>query len=76
MAFVSPVATGTGWIRLGHLSPGTPPVDVCVYSSGNSSARIGLPEVEYGDISPYEPSVQVTTASPSGQPGPPRRGSL
>ena len=53
MAFVSPVATGTGWIRLGHLSPGTPPVDVCVYSSGNSSARIGLPEVEYGDISPY-----------------------
>ena len=44
MALVSPAATGTGWIRLGHLSPDTPPVDVCVYSCGNSSARIGLPE--------------------------------
>ena len=76
MAFVSPAATGTGWIRLGHLSPDTPPVDVCVYSSRNSSARIRLPEVEYGDISPYETlgagdysiAIRAAEASASGQP--------
>ena len=76
MALVSPAATGTGWIRLGHLSPDTPPVDVCVYSGGNSSARIGLPEVEYGDISPYETlsagdysiAIRPAGASASGQP--------
>ncbi len=75
MAFVSPAATGTGWIRLGHLSPDTPPVDVCVYSSRNSSARIRLPEVEYGDISAYETlgagdysiAIRAAEASASGQ---------
>ena len=73
MAFVSPAATGTGWIRLGHLSPDTPPVDVCVYSSRNSSARIRLPEVEYGDISPYETlgagdySIAIRAAEASGK---------
>src|ERR1700733_9758541 len=47
-------ATTTGWIRLAHLSPNTPPVDVYLYSFGNSSAQIVLHHVAYGTVSPYE----------------------
>jgi hypothetical protein len=45
---------GSGWIRLAHLSPNTPPVDVYLYSFGNSHAMIVLHHVGYGDVSPYE----------------------
>src|SRR5499427_9612781 len=44
----------TGWIRLAHLSPNTPPVDVYLYSFGNSHAMIVLRHVAYGTVSPYE----------------------
>jgi uncharacterized protein DUF4397 len=44
----------TGWIRLAHLSPNTPPVDVYLYSFGNSHAMIKIPHVAYGTVSPYE----------------------
>ena len=44
----------TGWIRLAHLSPNTPPVDVYLYSFGNSHAMIVLHHVAYGTVSPYE----------------------
>src|SRR5438552_5053434 len=44
----------TGWIRLAHLSPNTPPVDVYLYSFGNSNAQIVLHHVAYGTVSPYE----------------------
>src|ERR1700750_1424090 len=47
-------AAGTGWIRLAHLSPNTPPVDVYLYSFGNSDAKIVLHHVSYGEVSPYE----------------------
>ena len=47
-------ATGTGWIRLAHLSPNTPPVDVYLYSFGNTNAQIVLHHVAYGTVSPYE----------------------
>ena len=47
-------ATGTGWIRLAHLSPNTPAVDVYLYSFGDSSAQIVLHHVAYGTVSPYE----------------------
>ena len=47
-------AAGTGWIRLAHLSPNTPPVDVYLYSFGNSDAKIVLHHVAYGEVSPYE----------------------
>jgi Domain of unknown function (DUF4397) len=57
-AYASSATTGTGWIRLAHLSPNTPPVDVYLYSFGNSSAIIVLHHVAYGDVSPYE-SVQA-----------------
>jgi hypothetical protein len=53
-AAAAPAAASTGWIRLAHLSPNTPPVDVYLYSFGNSNAQIVLHHVAYGDVSPYE----------------------
>jgi len=53
-AYASSATTGTGWIRLAHLSPNTPAVDVYLYSFGNSSAQIVLHHVAYGTVSPYE----------------------
>ncbi|HEX4088302.1 MAG TPA: DUF4397 domain-containing protein [Trebonia sp.] len=46
-------ASGTGWIRLAHLSPNTPAVDVYLYSFGNPDAKMVLHHVGYGDVSPY-----------------------
>src|SRR6516225_7868677 len=57
-AHASSATTGTGWIRLAHLSPNTPAVDVYLYSFGNSNAMIVLHHVAYGTVSPYE-SVQA-----------------
>jgi hypothetical protein len=53
-ATAASAAPGTGWIRLAHLSPNTPPVDVYLYSFGNSNAQIVLHHVAYGTVSPYE----------------------
>src|SRR5262249_20435145 len=53
-ASASSATTGTGWIRLAHLSPNTPAVDVYLYSFGNSDAKIVLHHVAYGTVSPYE----------------------
>ena len=57
-------ATTTGWIRLAHLSPNTPAVDVYLYSYGDSSAQIVLHHVAYGTVSPYEqvPTGEYTVA--------------
>ena len=57
-AFASSATTGTGWIRLAHLSPNTPAVDVYLYSFDDSNAMIVLHHVAYGTVSPYE-SVQA-----------------
>ena len=46
-------AQGTGWLRLAHLSPNTPAVDVYLYSAGNPKARVVLRHVAYGTVSPY-----------------------
>lgn len=59
MAATSSVAHGQasaqdGWIRLAHLSPNAPDVDVYLYSIGNSNAMIVLHHVSYGTVSPYE----------------------
>ena len=76
-ASASSATTGTGWIRLAHLSPNTPPVDVYLYSFGNSStAQIVLHHVAYGTVSSYEAvnagdytvAMRATGASPSSQP--------
>jgi hypothetical protein len=45
--------SSTGWIRLAHLSPNTPAVDVYLYSFDNPDAQIILHHVAYGDVSPY-----------------------
>ena len=49
-ASASSATSGTGWIRLAHLSPNTPPVDVYLYSFGNSNAQIVLHHVAYGTV--------------------------
>jgi Domain of unknown function (DUF4397) len=48
-------ASGTAWIRLAHLSPDTPAVDVYLYAFGNPRARTVLRHVGYGDVSGYLP---------------------
>jgi len=53
-AAAASAATTTGWIRLAHLSPNTPAVDVYLYSFDDSSAQIVLHHVAYGTVSPYE----------------------
>ncbi len=50
----APASHGTGWLRLAHLSPNTPAVDVYLYSFGNSHAMIVLKHVSYGTVSPYQ----------------------
>jgi Domain of unknown function (DUF4397) len=75
-AFASSATSGTGWIRLAHLSPNTPAVDVYLYSFGDSNAQTVLHHVAYGTVSPYEPvtagdysvAMRPTGASPSSQP--------
>jgi hypothetical protein len=47
-------ASGYGWVRLAHLSPNTPPVDVYLYSYGKPNAMVVLHHVSYGTVSPYE----------------------
>jgi hypothetical protein len=47
-------ASGTGYLRLAHLSPNTPAVDVYLYSFGDPSAMVVLHHVAYGEVSPYE----------------------
>jgi hypothetical protein len=55
-AMASPAATsaGTGWLRLAHLSPNTPAVDVYLYPFRNSVAMVVLKHVAYGTVSPYQ----------------------
>src|SRR5690242_1150196 len=68
--------SSTGWIRLAHLSPNTPPVDVYLYSFGNSHAMVVLHHVAYGTVSPYEKvtageytvAMRGLGASPTSQP--------
>ncbi len=75
-ASASSATAGTGWIRLAHLSPNTPPVDVYLYSFGNSNAQIVLHHVAYGTVSPYEAvtpgdysvAMRASGAAPSSQP--------
>lgn len=54
VASAAPAAAGAGWIRLAHLSPNTPAVDVYLYSFDNPHAMIVLKHVGYGAVSPYE----------------------
>jgi hypothetical protein len=53
-ATAASASAGPGYLRLAHLSPNTPAVDVYLYSFGNSSAMVVLHHVAYGDVSTYE----------------------
>jgi hypothetical protein len=63
-ASAASASTGHGWLRLAHLSPNTPAVDVYLYSFNNPNARIVLKHVAYGTVSPYEqvPAGEYTVA--------------
>lgn len=47
-------APADGYVRLAHLSPDTPAVDVYLYSPGTTEPRLVLRHVEYGVLSPYQ----------------------
>jgi hypothetical protein len=53
-AAAAPASSGYGWVRLAHLSPNTPAVDVYLYNYGKPNAEIVLHHVSYGTVSPYE----------------------
>lgn len=53
-ASAAPASAGNGYLRLAHLSPNTPAVDVYLYSFGDPSAMVVLKHVAYGEVSPYE----------------------
>ncbi|HEX7994976.1 MAG TPA: DUF4397 domain-containing protein [Streptosporangiaceae bacterium] len=57
-------SAGAGWLRLAHLSPNTPAVDVYLYSFHNSKALIIVHHVAYGTISGYQkiPAGEYTVA--------------
>lgn len=54
-ALASPAThQATGYLRLAHLSPNTPPVDVYLYSVGNKNAMVVVHHVAYGTVSGYQ----------------------
>ena len=53
-ASASAAAASTGWVSLGNLSETPSPVDVYLYSSGNSSPEFVQHGVAYGTILPYQ----------------------
>jgi len=57
-------APADGYVRLAHLSPDTPAVDVYLYSAGAKSPKLVLRHVPYGALSPYQrlPSGGYTVA--------------
>jgi hypothetical protein len=75
-ASASPAAASTGWVSLGNLSETPSPVDVYLYSSGNSSPQFVQHGVAYGTILPYQPvnagdySVKMRTAGSSASSNP------
>lgn len=61
-------ATG-GWVRLAHLSPDTPSVDVALTAFDDSSSMLALSDVAYGDVSDYTrvpAGTYVATMTPAG----------
>lgn len=71
-AFMPTAATaadaGSGWLRLGHLSPDTKTVDVEV-TAPNGATVLELNGVSYGDVSPYseiQPGTYKVSMVPAG----------
>lgn len=49
-----PGSRGVGYLRLAHLVPDTPAIDVYLYPAGQASATVVLRHVGYGGFSPYQ----------------------
>jgi uncharacterized protein DUF4397 len=50
----SAAATQDGWVRIAHLSPEAPAMDMYLYPFGNPGDLIVLRDVSYGDVSAYQ----------------------
>jgi hypothetical protein len=53
-ASTSPAATHDGWVRIAHLSPEAPAMDMYLYPFGDPGDLIVLRDVAYGDVSAYQ----------------------
>ncbi|WP_192813698.1 DUF4397 domain-containing protein [Microbacterium yannicii] len=51
---------GSGWLRIGHLSPDTKAVDVRLTALSGGSVVLELSDVSYGNVSPYQTLPQGT----------------
>ena len=48
-----PAAAQDGWVRIAHLSPEAPAMDIYMYPFGNPGHPVVLRDVSYGDVSAY-----------------------
>ncbi|MGH3217853.1 MAG: DUF4397 domain-containing protein [Streptosporangiaceae bacterium] len=54
VASASPAAAQDGWVRIAHLSPKAPAMDMYLYPFSNPADLIVLRDVSYGDVSAYQ----------------------
>jgi Domain of unknown function (DUF4397) len=52
-ASAAPAASQVGWIRIAHLSPKAPAMDMYLYTFSDPGHATVLHDVSYGDVSPY-----------------------
>lgn len=52
-ASAAPAASQVGWVRIAHLSPQAPAMDMYMYPFGNPGQATVLRDVGYGDVSAY-----------------------
>jgi hypothetical protein len=52
-ASAAPLGTQDGWVRIAHLSPEAPAMDIYLYPFGDPSHPTVLKDVAYGDVSAY-----------------------
>jgi len=52
-AAAAPLATQDGWVRIAHLSPEAPAMDIYLYPFGDPAHPTVLRDVSYGDVSAY-----------------------
>jgi hypothetical protein len=63
--------SSTGWLRTAHLSPDTGAVDVWLTPFGGSSSSAAVPDVTYGNVTPYRslaPGYYTVAMRPAGSP--------
>jgi hypothetical protein len=52
-ASAAPLAAQDGWVRIAHLSPEAPAMDIYLYPFGDPAQPTVLRDVSYGDVSAY-----------------------